>query len=152
MRQIDGQLAIDRVVGVQAPGLSAPVRFTIQERFRRSSYAAYRDITITEANHATGRPSELHKIAAGMLLYACYDEAADCFLRPIAINVPNLLLAVSCGTIPYTRNSNAKGQSFSVFGYDELYAEGCVIWAAERAGGTDYSPASFMTPSRQTPT
>ena len=143
VRQVDGQLGIDRVVGVQAPGLSAPVRFTVQERFRRASYSAYRDITITEHNHNTGRPSELHKIAAGMMLYACYDEAADCFLRPIAINVPSLLLAVACNTISYTRNSNNKGQSFLIFGYEQLYEAGCVIWAAERAGA-DMRAAATM--------
>lgn len=53
-RELDGQRGVDRLVQVNSPGFEALVSLSIQERFRRPPYRDYRDITVTERNHATG--------------------------------------------------------------------------------------------------
>lgn len=53
-RELDGQRGVDRLVQVNSPGFEAVVSLSIQERLRRPAYRDYRDMNVTERNHATG--------------------------------------------------------------------------------------------------
>lgn len=73
---LDGELAIDCTVKVFSPdeNLRDGLIFTIQERYRHPAYARFRDITITEWNTRSNKPSELYKIAADYFVYGYYSR------------------------------------------------------------------------------
>jgi len=126
---LDGQMGIDRIVNVTVDKLRAPLRFTVQERFRRPNYTTYRDLTVTEWNHASNLPSELYKITADYFLYGYYDDAQGVFQEAIAISVPDLLLSVSKHNIPYVMKPNKKQQTFLAFKFDDLDKAGLIrLW------------------------
>lgn len=123
---LDGEMGIDRIVNVSAVkgDLKAPLSFTVQERFRRPEYASFRDITITEWNHASNLPSELYKIRAGIYLYGYADsENNPRFIREyIAVDTLALLMAIANGAIEYEERFNKKRQSFLCITFQNLYA------------------------------
>ena len=117
----DGQMAIDRTVKVTVQSLRRPIEHTIQERFRRSGYKTYRDLTITEWNHASNQPSELYKIRAALIVYGYYDEHANNFGEVVAINTEAFLLSMTKGDMAYTKKQNKKGQDFIAVNFDDLH-------------------------------
>src|SRR5262245_13732839 len=84
----DYAMGIDRTLGIKVAGIHEPIRFSVQERFRRPEYAERRDVTLTVKNHNSGQVSELHKIEAAMMLYGYYDDEIDCFIEAILFRVP----------------------------------------------------------------
>lgn len=127
---LDGQMGIDRIVRVSVKGLSGALSFTVQERFRRPSYAKYRDITVTEWNHASGVPSELYKIQAQIFLYGfANDEQNPTWItEAIAINTTSLIMGIVRGGINYGTETNPKQQTFLTIPYAELESNNTVIW------------------------
>jgi hypothetical protein len=106
----DLQYAIDYQAAVTVDGLRAPLRFSIQERWRDPSAMQHGDITITEWNLDTGRPSELHKLGAHLFVYGFYDTQADQISAAVAASVPHLLLGLLNG-LQYQRRRRGD-QSF----------------------------------------
>lgn len=123
---LDGEMGVDRIVRVSVYNLRAPIVFTVQERFRRPEFARYRDLTITEWNHASDLPSELYKINAGLFVYGYYDEGQSRFVDAIAINVTNLLLSIARQEVRYLTRRNKKRQTFLAFDFDSLEAAGVI--------------------------
>jgi hypothetical protein len=131
-RILDGEMGVDRIVRVAVQQLHGPLVFTVQERFRRPEHAGWRDLTITEWNHASNMPSELYKINAGLFLYGYYDEARNHFLDAIVVSVTDLLLAVTRSNITYTSNRNKKRQTFLGFKFDDMAKAGIVrFWLSK---------------------
>lgn len=124
----DAEFGIDRVLHIVTPKLKAPLVFPIQERFRESKYAPYRDVTITEWNGASDLPSELYKIRAGHFAYGYYNELTQSFTDAIVINVPDLLSKLAAAQIEFGRGRNPKNQSFVTVSFDELIRTKCVMW------------------------
>lgn len=106
----DLEYAIDYQAAVQVTGLRAPLRFSIQERWRDPSAMEHGDITVTEWNLDTGLPSELHKLGAHLFVYGFYDKRADRITAAVAASVPHLLLGLLNG-MPYERRPRGD-QSF----------------------------------------
>jgi hypothetical protein len=126
---LDGQMAVDRIVSVTVAGLRGPIEHTVQERFRRPGYSDYRDLTITEWNHASNEKSELYKLKAGVFLYGYFDQASESFGEVIAVNTSLLLMAISIGGIRYTKGINRRSrQSFLCITFDALHEAGVVVW------------------------
>jgi len=120
-RILDGEMGIDRLVRITCQDLSAPLEFTVQERFRRVQYATWNDLTVTEWNHMTNRPSELHKINAGIFIYGYFDPELDNFAHWVAADTMRLIYAVSIGRLKYKRFGNQRtGQTFVSFTFDDL--------------------------------
>lgn len=134
---LDGEMGVDRIVRVTVQQLNAPLVFTVQERFRRPEFAAYRDLTITEWNHASNLPSELYKINAGLFLYGYYDEGERRFLDAIAIGVTDILLAITRGSIHYQRKPNKKQQTFLAFKFSDMDAAGVVRYWQAKSGPSE---------------
>lgn len=143
-RLLDTQMAIDRDVKVHLSGLiEYPLSFTIQERFRRPRYANWRDITITQWNHNSNLPSELHKLNAGIFLYGYYNPSKKAFIEAIAIDCVALLIAIiHQRLIPETGRNPRTNQTFWTFGFDQLIRESVVLchWAG---GATLQLPLSL---------
>lgn len=140
----DGRLGIDIVARPNrenAPGyedrnpLRSRLHFYVQERFRRASYAHFGDVTITEFNHASGTPSELYKIAAGLMMYGVYDEDAEFFVCAYAIDVARTLLAIQRRKLSFSRNQNRKGQDFVCLAIADLRKTGCILWSHPKDNG-----------------
>lgn len=126
---LDGQMAVDRIVSVTVSGLRGPIEHTVQERFRRPGYSGYRDLTITEWNHASNQKSELYKLKAGVFLYGYFDPASESFGEVIAVNTSSLLMAISSGGVRYTTGVNQRTrQSFLCIKFDVLHQAGVVVW------------------------
>lgn len=126
---LDGQMAVDRIVSVTVSGLRGPIEHMVQERFRRPEYSRYRDITITEWNHASNQKSELYKLKAGVFLYGYFDKVALSFGEVIAVNTSALLMAISNKTLRYTSETNPRSrQSFICVTFDALHEAGVVVW------------------------
>lgn len=126
---LDGRMAVDRIVSVTVAGLRGPIEHTVQERFRRPEYAAFRDVTITEWNHASNQKSELYKLKAGVFLYGYFDPASESFGEVIAVNTSALLMAIGSGGIRYTKGENPRSrQSFICIKFGALHDAGVVIW------------------------
>lgn len=120
-RLLDGEMAIDRIVKVSVSSLHMPLTFTFQERFRKPQYANYRDITITEWNNKTNRPSELYKIEADYFLYGYFNPTNTNFVDWIVVNVPALKMAIANDGIRYSWNENPRSlQRFACFSFSGL--------------------------------
>ena len=130
---LDGQMAVDRIVHVTVSGLRDTIDHVVQERFRRPQYARYRDITITEWNHASNQKSELYKLKAGIFLYGYYDEDRGTFGEVIAVNTSALLHAITTGRmkLPVEENRRTK-QTFVCLKFDALHAAGVVMWHSKK--------------------
>lgn len=124
---LDGQMAVDRLVKVTVEGLRHPIQHTVQERFRRPGYRNYRDITITEWNHASNQPSELYKIKCGIFTYGYYYEEEHRFGDVIAVDVSAFLMAMTTGGVAYTKKTNRKRQDFICVTFDQLHEAGVVL-------------------------
>lgn len=126
-RILDGEMAVDRIVKVTVKKLHAPLSFTIQERFRKTKFAKYKDLTITEFNHSSRLPSELYKMTCGLFLYGYFDERLNTFTEAIAVSVPGLLLKISNEQIEYTVGRNPRSdQTFLCFSFAALEEAGVV--------------------------
>jgi len=123
---LDGEMGVDRIVRVTVHNLPAPLVFMVQERFRRPEFARYRDLTVTEWNHASGQPSELYKINAGLFVYGYFDENSGRFSDAIVIGVTDMLFALAQGRLRYERRMNKKQQSFLAFRFEDLERAGVV--------------------------
>ena len=120
-RVLDGDMGIDRLVRIACNDFSAPLEFTIQERFRRPEYATWNDLTVTEWNHQTNLPSELHKINAGIFVYGYFNPKRGDFVNWVAADTMRLIYAVSIGQLKYKRFENERsGQTFVSFAFDDL--------------------------------
>jgi hypothetical protein len=127
---LDGEMGIDRIARVSVKGLTGVLSFTVQERFRRPSYAMHRDITVTEWNHASGLPSELYKIQAQVFLYGYADKEQDptWITEAIAINTTSLLMAIVQCSVKYGTERNKKQQTFLTIPFAELESNNLVLW------------------------
>ncbi len=130
---LDGDMGIDRILDVKKD-LATPLRFTIQERFRRPlsadgglKYYKYRDITITEWNEASDLKSELYKIQSDYFLYGYFNENTGCFGEAILVDVPFLKTGIINNTLVWEGKKNKKGQRFICIKFDNLIkTPGCV--------------------------
>ncbi len=136
---LDGELGIDRIIHVSptrcSVDLNKPMIVTVQERFRDKSYYTdknYRDITVTEWNHATNLPSEIHKLAAQLFVYGYFDYDNERFVDSICVNVPSLVLATAKNQIIWKRQGNDKRQTFLTATFDQLHNARVVQWHQER--------------------
>jgi len=126
---LDGQMAVDRLVHVTSRNLHGKITHTIQERFRREKYSRFRDITITEYNHASGRQSELYKIKSGIFVYGYFFPATGTFGEVVAIDVTRLLMAISSGSIRFDTETNRRSdQAFITLKFDDLHDSNVVVW------------------------
>ena len=125
---LDGQMAVDRIVRVYNPGFNAPLEFTVQERFRRTRYAAFKDITITEWNHAHNVKSELYKLNAGLFVYGYFDQETKTFLDWIVVDTTKMLVCLNNGEVTHTLDMNPRSdQTFIGLKFQDLRDAGLVI-------------------------
>lgn len=122
--------AVDCIVAVTVPGLRAPLRFAVQERWREPRYMDYQDITVTEWNLAPDQPSELHKLGAHLFVYGFYDSDRDQILAGVAVDVAILLRALALGDISYTRRPRVD-QTFLAFDVRHLRRMGAVVFSVD---------------------
>lgn len=123
----DMEYAIDCQLAVEVPDLRAPLRFSVQERWRGPEFMRYGDITITEWNTASGEPSELHKLGAQLFVYGFYDPETDRIIAGVALDTQVILRRLATGGLPYTRRSRID-QSFLAFGLTTLETVGAVVF------------------------
>jgi hypothetical protein len=127
----DLRYAIDVQVAVTLPQLRAPLRFTVQERWRLDLTAmAYRDVTVTEWNLDTDRPSELHKLGAHLFVYGFYDATRDRIVQAAAVNVPRMVRGYALGKLAGATGSRGD-QTFKCFALGDLTAIGAVEYLYE---------------------
>jgi hypothetical protein len=123
---LDGELGIDLIVNVDY-GIFKPLRFTVQERFRKTQYQKFADLTITEWNHITNQPSELYKIASDLFVYGYYDSTKDTIVEAVVMYCGPLKRAIATGELPYSRGDNPRtNQSFITVPFAELHAKGLI--------------------------
>lgn len=127
----DLEYAIDCQLAVTVPDLRAPIRFSVQERWREPAAMRYGDVTITEWNSASGQPSELHKLGAHLFVYGFYDEHTDQILLGVAVDIPVLLRELALGRLQYRRQSRLD-QTFLGFDVKQLRQHGAVIFERDR--------------------
>lgn len=125
----DLDYAVDCIAAVTVDGLRAPLRFSIQERWREPEAMRFGDITVTEWNLPTDQPSELHKLGAHLFVCGFYDSGNDLIVAGVAVDVAVLLHAVARGAIPYVRRSRPGGdQRFLAFTVPDLRNIGAVVY------------------------
>lgn len=135
---LDGELAIDRVVGVSVDGYRQPIKFTIQERFRDPQYQKMQDVTITEWNCSTQQPSELYKMAATMFVYGYWNKDITDFLEVVAFFTAPVWMAIVNGEIKPSRGNNGhpKNQDFIAVSFNDLYRTGAICYHYPKHGPT----------------
>ena len=123
----DMEYAVDCIVAIGLRQLRAPLRLSVQERWRTDLEAmSWGDITVTEWNLASDLPSELHKLGAQLFVYGFYDKVAGRIVAAAAVDVPRMVLALSLGKLSY-RERRRGDQSFLGFGVSDLEAVGAVL-------------------------
>lgn len=127
-RIYDAEMAVDRILHVATNDFKKPLSFTVQERFRRTNYRnKYQDITITEWNHASNQPSELHKLTGGMFLYGYYDDAKNKITQYVMFSSAAVVFDILRKRLCYKRASNRKNQTFISIKFDDLRKNGLII-------------------------
>lgn len=139
---LDGEMAIDYVIKVPSP-YTTPITgkklsHYVQERFRRPSFSKFNDVTVTEWNWLTNKPSELYKLRAPMFLYGYYDEIADDFPQAWALSVAHMMLCMQHGVWgkQRIRNRNKKEQTFLALPIGTLIEKHAVLWRYQAAKAT----------------
>lgn len=123
----DLEYAIDCQLAVTVDGFKGPLRFSVQERWRKPEFRSWGDVTITEWNLASGEPSELHKLGAHLFVYGFYDADADRIQCGITVNVASVLQAIVDGRLTYERRSRGD-QSFVSIKVADLQRKGLVMF------------------------
>lgn len=126
--KLDGEMGIDRIALVSSDGLRLPIKYTIQERFRRESFKRWGDITMTEWNNASNTPSELYKIQADLFVYGYFDSIDGIFKEFIVVYVPVLKTALSNGLLKFVRRRNNKNQDFLGISIADLERVGAIMY------------------------
>jgi hypothetical protein len=126
----DLDYAIDCQLAVTVEGLRAPLRFAVQERWRRPQDMRYGDVTITEWNDASGQPSELHKLGAQLFVYGFYDEDADRVVFAAAVDVLAVLYRLALRQLRWVRQRRID-QTFLGFGFKDLKTIGAVVFSLD---------------------
>lgn len=127
-RILDGTLGIDKTVSVRCPHLHQGIGFTTQERFRKPSFAAYNDLTITEWNGTTNLPSELYKCKAQYFVYGYFSEETGAFEDALVVEVARMLRGICTRELPFVQEINKKQQSFIAVKFEDLQAYGAVMY------------------------
>lgn len=126
---LDGELGIDLIVSVGIH-FQHPIPFTIQERFRKPEFQRYADLTITQWNHTTDMPSELHKLASDLFVYGYYDPNKDEIIQAIAIHGAPLKTAITTGQLHYEQEKNPRSnQTFIAITFKALYDMNLIAWS-----------------------
>lgn len=108
---------------------------SIQERFRRPSYAHYREVTATDANHATGRAGDFHKLTADLYAYGYINEDGTGFVEAVIVDVPTLKECYRSGLIAPGRNYYwRKKQTILSFPFEKLLEHNAVVLHLQRDG------------------
>jgi hypothetical protein len=129
----DLDYAIDRQLSVRVPGLGAPIRISVQERFREPQYMRFPDVTVTEWNLPSNTPSEIHKFGAQLFVYGFYDAAADQIRAAAVIDTTRLLVGLAQARLRYRREKrDGRDQSFLCFSVADLQAIGAVALVFKR--------------------
>lgn len=86
---------------------------TVQERFRRAKYKAYRDVTFRyDKPSARGNiQREFFKIKAETFLYGIINDAEDDFEWAILFKVEPVIEAIKDGRVLYQYKSNGEGDT-----------------------------------------
>lgn len=129
----DLEYAVDRKLLVHC-GMRAPLQLDVQERFRDPAAMRFGDITITEFNGASGRPSELYKLCAHLFVYGYYDHAADTVPLAAVCESTRILIAIANHRLPFTVRGNDRAQNFICVRYPDLLTSGAVIRLVDRRG------------------
>jgi hypothetical protein len=130
---LDQQLGVDVRLHVEVPQLGQPVPIHVQERFRRPEYRDFQDITITKFNNASGKESEISKIAAQYLIYGYFEGTLNEVQEAVCVNIPVLLRRIAAGCVDYgDENSNDKKQDFVDITFDELDRVGALAFHLDR--------------------
>lgn len=128
----DAEQAVDRLcfVEVNNPVFKHPLKFTVQERFRRERFLSFQDITLTVWNNASNKPSELYKIEADYFVYGYFDGVSmlDC----IIVNMADLKRKICHNEIAFTQRSNAKHQDFIGIKFSALYDAKVISWRMDQ--------------------
>jgi hypothetical protein len=138
-RLLDGEMAIDYVIKAPSPYTTPKtgqkLAHYVQERFRRPRFSDFNDVTVTEWNWLTDKPSELYKLRAPTFLYGYYDEATDDFPKVWALSVAHMMISMhrDVWNNNLTRRMNKKSQSFLPFKIGILIEKKAVLWRYQAA-------------------
>jgi hypothetical protein len=125
---LDGEMGIDKIIKVQVPLLHGPIIFTVQERFRRTKFDGYTDLTITEYNNTTQQLSELYKITAGVFVYGFFDDTTKRFTKWVAADVNKMLYGIVTGTLGFQKKRNSRSnQDFIGIEVADLFDGGYLL-------------------------
>lgn len=126
---LDGEMAVDRMINVSISSLRAPITFTVQERFRRTKFQHYQDITVTEFNLNSGRKSELYKLSGGLFVYGYFNNLTNLILQAVVFSSSALLLSFVRGNLnDWNVLTNKKNQTFFTFKFNILRKAGLIIY------------------------
>jgi hypothetical protein len=125
---LDGEKKIDRLFHFEDKVNGEAITISIQERFRRPKHRKYRDITVTEFNHDSGKPSELYGIEAMYFVYGYFNPETMGFGEVVIVNTADLLRLIVDGSLSPHRNENRKNQTFLCYKIDKLISLGCVVF------------------------
>jgi len=129
---LDGEMAVDRVINVSVNSFPFPLSYTVQERFRKTKFKKYQDITITECNNSSGLPSELYKLSGGLFVYGYYDETANKIDQFVVFSSSALLLSLASGDLKIDkRGMNPRSdQTFVTFKFENLRKKRLLLYEA----------------------
>jgi hypothetical protein len=135
---MDGQLAIDLKIEVEAPLLEQKVPLYVQERFRDPQYRSFQDLTVTKYNNASQRVSEVSKIAAQWIVYGYYEDSLDEVQEAVCVNVPILSRRLISGDVELDEKQNCKRQDFIGIGFGRLDEIGALVCHIDRTKSAEY--------------
>jgi hypothetical protein len=102
--------------------------YSIQERFRRTKYAHYRELTVTDFKHGTENEGSWRKIQANYFVYGYFEPNVG-FKELVICSVDAIK---NSGIEPTTQYYKRKNLTFLCYPIDELIAKDTTIYHYRR--------------------
>lgn len=125
--QADFQEGLDKVLEVRLS--DRIVEYRVQERFRRPSYAKYRQLTATDANLMTGQTGDLHKLDVDFYVYG-YLNIDLSWEEAVVVDARRFVRLHREGILQPedVRLYKRKQQRIFAFSFHKLDQAGCIVW------------------------
>lgn len=122
MEEADRYLGLDCMVHTKFKGMLQAISHSVSFRMRDAEkFQHWQDLTITEANEASGMVGELSKIVTELFTYGYFSFVLKRLVEVIVVDMPDLKMAYARGEIPYRRSYNPRtSQPFVCFLFDDL--------------------------------
>lgn len=101
--------------------LDKPLKFGIQERFRRAKFSGYREVTIKDRDLLRGENKQVYNTHADFIVFGYFDDENSTLLETVVVDQGLLRWLIMQEAIDFTRHKHGdKEMTFIALSFDDL--------------------------------